>query len=48
MCSPLCLEALYGRASRRDFVKKSLMAATAVALRPRARARRAVLRRRQG
>jgi kynurenine formamidase len=31
MCSPLCLEALYGRASRRDFVKKSLMAATAVA-----------------
>src|SRR5258707_8200762 len=30
MCSPLCLEALYGSASRRVFVKKSLMAATAV------------------
>ena len=30
MCSHLCLEALYGSASRRVFVKKSLMAATAV------------------
>jgi kynurenine formamidase len=31
MCSPVCLEALYGRASRRGFVKKSIMAAAAVA-----------------
>jgi hypothetical protein len=31
MCFPLCLEALFGRASRRDFVKKGLLAATAVA-----------------
>jgi kynurenine formamidase len=31
MCSPVCLEALYGRASRRGFVKKSFMAAAAVA-----------------
>lgn len=31
MCSPICLEALYGPASRRGFVKKSIMAAAAVA-----------------
>ena len=31
MCSPTCLEALYGPASRRGFVKKSIMAAAAVA-----------------
>jgi kynurenine formamidase len=30
MCSPLCLEALYGSASRRVFVKKSMMATAAV------------------
>jgi len=30
MCSPLCLEALYGSASRRVFVKKSMMTAAAV------------------
>jgi kynurenine formamidase len=30
MCSPTCLEALYGPASRRGFVKKSIMAAAAV------------------
>jgi len=30
MCSPLCLEALYGSASRRVFVKKGMMAAAAV------------------
>jgi kynurenine formamidase len=29
MCSPTCLEALYGPASRRGFVKKSIMAAAA-------------------
>jgi kynurenine formamidase len=31
MCSPRCLETLYGSASRRGFVKKSIMAAAAVA-----------------
>ena len=31
MCSPICLEALYGPASRRGFVKKSILAAAAVA-----------------
>jgi hypothetical protein len=31
MCSPSCLEALYGPASRRGFVQKSIMAAAAVA-----------------
>jgi hypothetical protein len=31
MCSLHCLETLYRRASRREFVKKGLMAATAVA-----------------
>jgi kynurenine formamidase len=31
MCSPLCLKALYGPGSRRGFVKKSVMAAAAVA-----------------
>jgi hypothetical protein len=30
MCSPFCLEALYGSASRRVFVKKSMMAAAVV------------------
>ncbi|MBV9299337.1 MAG: cyclase family protein [Verrucomicrobia bacterium] len=31
MCSPLCLEALYGSVSRRSFVGKSVVAAAAVA-----------------
>jgi kynurenine formamidase len=31
MCSPLCLEALYGPASRRGFIQKSIMTAAAVA-----------------
>jgi kynurenine formamidase len=31
MCSPLCLEALYGSASRRGFVRKSMMAVGALA-----------------
>ena|ERR1700693_1776771 len=31
MCSPLCLEALYGPASRRGFIQKSILAAAAVA-----------------
>jgi kynurenine formamidase len=30
MCFPLCLEALYGSASRRGFVRKSMMAAAVV------------------